>query len=150
MERSDLLSVTAYEPVSRPFGADALEPLRQAGDDLDRAVEIVNRVMSGFSAEYVEQLRRSPAWPVLRPLARPLAAELAALHAFAPAFDRYPDITAPVTLLLGDLNLGTAPYGTAFEAFERALPRAHRVVMPGQGHLAHAQAPEVLAKYLLP
>lgn len=148
VERDDLLSVIAYEPVSSPFGTDALEPLRAAEGDLDRAVEIVNRVVSGFSAEYVAELRQSPAWPVLRPLAHPLAGELTALNAHEPAFDRYRDIAAPVTLLLGEVNEGTAPYGTAFAKFERALPRARRVVLPGQGHLAHVQGPDVLAEHL--
>ncbi|WP_435123001.1 alpha/beta fold hydrolase, partial [Amycolatopsis thermoflava] len=148
VQRRDLRSVVAYEPVSSPFGVHALEPLRAAEGDLDRAVEIVNRDVSGFSAEYVAALRESPVWPVLRPLAHPLAAELAALNAHEPAFDRYRDLDVPVTLLLGELNAGAEPYGTAFEAFERALPQARRVVLPGQGHLAHAQGPEVLAKHL--
>ncbi|NIH79618.1 hypothetical protein [Amycolatopsis viridis] len=34
--RQDLRSVVAYEPVSGPFGTDALEPLRAAEGDLDR------------------------------------------------------------------------------------------------------------------
>lgn len=79
-------------------------------------------------------LRESPVRPVLRPLAHPLAADLAALNAHEPAFDRYRDLDVLVTLLLGKLNEGAEPYGTAFEAFERAL--------------SQAQAPEVLAKHL--
>ncbi|NIH88201.1 alpha/beta fold hydrolase [Amycolatopsis granulosa] len=147
-ERQDLRSVVAYEPVSGPFGTDALKPLRAAEGDLDRAVEIVNRVVSGFSAEYVAALRESPVWPVLRPLAHPLATELAAINDHTPAFDRYRDLDIPVTLLLGEVNEGVEPYGTAFGRFERALPQARRTVLPGQGHLAHAQAPEVLAEFL--
>jgi pimeloyl-ACP methyl ester carboxylesterase len=79
-ERSDLLSVVAYEPVCAPFGLNAIEPLRDALDngDLDRAVEIVKRTAAGYSAEYLAALREDPVWPVLRPLTHPLADELAA------------------------------------------------------------------------
>ncbi|HEX2133653.1 MAG TPA: alpha/beta hydrolase [Actinophytocola sp.] len=149
-ERRDLRSVVAYEPVSSPFGPDAIEPLRTALDrgDLDHAVEIVNHTVSGFSAEYVAALRENPVWPVLRPLAHPLADELAALNSHRPALSRYRDINAPVTLLLGELNEGRSPYGTAFDAIAHALPQARLIHLPGQGHLAHAEAPDVLAKHL--
>lgn len=55
-------SLTLYEPVVRPFGRGAIDALREAieADDLDRAVEIVNRDVSGFSEEHVARLRRSP------------------------------------------------------------------------------------------
>lgn len=150
VDRQRLRSVVAYEPVSSPFGIEALDDPRNAhhDGDLDRAVEIVNRTVSGFSAEYVAELRANPVWPVLRPLAHPLADELVALNAHTPAWDRYPEIDVPVTLLLGKLNEGAPPYGTAFEVIRNALPQADVVRMPGQGHLAHAQAPEVLAKYI--
>lgn len=140
-------SLTLYEPVARPFAASALPSLREAADrgDLDRAVEIVNIDVSGFSPGYVAELRRSPVWDVLRPLAAPLADELAALNDHEPSTDAYAAIDVPVTLLLGEENRDAPPYGTAFAEFERALPRARVVSLPGQGHLAHAQAPELLA-----
>ncbi|MFJ9426091.1 alpha/beta fold hydrolase [Streptomyces sp. NPDC101249] len=144
-------SLTLYEPVVRPFGRAALPALREAdaAGDLDRAVEIVNRDVSGFSARYVADLRATPVWDVLRPLAAPLARELTALD------DHPADLAAlaatdlpPLTLLLGGDNEGSAPYGDAFTAFTTALPRARTVVMPGQGHLAHAQDPRALADHI--
>ena len=145
-ERDDLRSLTLYEPVAAPFAAEHLPALRAATPD--GAVEIVNRDVSGFSAAYVEELRRDPAWPVLVRLAEPLAEELAALNAHPPAFARYPDLTMPVTLLVGEQSEGRAPYGEPYARFAAALPRARQVRLPGQGHLAHVQAPDLLGKHI--
>jgi pimeloyl-ACP methyl ester carboxylesterase len=143
-------SLTLYEPVVRPFGSGALDALREAAeaDDLDRAVEIVNRDVSGFSQEHVERLRRSAAWQLLRPLAAPLARELAALNEHPVDLREFAALEVPVALLLGGENEGSGPYGEVFAAFAAALPRARVVTMPGQGHLAHAQDPEGLARQL--
>ncbi|WP_033278972.1 alpha/beta fold hydrolase [Streptomyces sp. NRRL F-525] len=143
-------SLTLYEPVVRPFGRGALDALREAAeaDDLDRAVEIVNLDVSGFSAEHVAQLRRSPAWETLRPLAAPLARELTALDDHVTDLRAFAALDLPVTLLLGALNEGAAPYGEAFARFTTALPDARVVTMPGQGHLAHAQDPHSLAHHI--
>ncbi|MEV0659848.1 alpha/beta fold hydrolase [Actinomadura luteofluorescens] len=148
--RADLRSLTLYEPVARPFAPEALEPLREAvgRNDLDRAVELVNTVVSGFSDGYVAELRRSPVWNVLRSLAEPLADELGAIDGHRPAFDAYAELDVPVTLLLGADNEGRPPYGTAFARFERALPRARVVRIEGEGHLAHASAPRLLAEHI--
>lgn len=147
-EREGLRSLTLYEPVAYPFAPEAVTLLRDALDhgDLDRAVEIVNTTVSGFTAEYVAALREDPVWQVLRPLAAPLADELAAINDHRPGLEGYRDIDLPVTLLLGELNEGASPYGTAFAPFARALPQARVVRLPGQGHLAHAQAPRLLAE----
>ncbi len=148
LDHGSILSLTAYEPVARPFAAQALTPLREAvaASDFDRVVELVNTVVSGFSADYVADLRLSPVWPVLRSLARPLADELTAINDYEPALSRYRRLTVPVTLLLGELNDGLAPYGTAFAPFADALPQARVVTLRGQGHLAHAAAPGQLGR----
>ncbi|WP_396921253.1 alpha/beta fold hydrolase [Mycolicibacterium sp.] len=140
-------SLTAYEPVGAPFAPEAVEPIRTAlaAGNLDRAVELVNTAVSGFSTDYVAALRRDPAWSVLRPLARPLDRELAAINAHRPSFDRFHDLAIPVTLVLGALNANSAPYGTAFAPFAAALPQARLVELPEQGHLAHVSAPAQLA-----
>ena len=148
LDHDNILSLTAYEPVARPFAAEALTPLREAvaASDFNRVVELVNTVVSGFSADYVAELRRSPVWPVLRSLAPPLADELTAINDYEPAYFRYRRLAVPVTLLLGELNNGLAPYGTAFAPFADALPQARVVTLRGQGHLAHAAAPGQLGR----
>jgi pimeloyl-ACP methyl ester carboxylesterase len=149
-ERHDLRSLTLYEPVALPFAEEQVAPLREAvaRGDLDRAVEIVNRDVSGFSAEYVANLRRSPAWPRLRTLAQPLAEELAALNAHSPALGRYPSLDTRLTLIIGEQNEGRLPYGEPFAMFAAALPQATVVRLTGQGHLAHVTAPELLGKHI--
>lgn len=140
-------SLTAYEPVGRPFAPHAVELIRAAtaAGDLDGAVELVNTDVSGFSDGYVAELRRSTAWPVLRQLAEPLGEELAAINAYRPSFNDYARLDIPVTLILGALNKDVAPYGTAFAPFAAALPHGRLVRLPGQGHLAHVEAPAELA-----
>lgn len=111
-------------------------------------MEVVNLLVSGFTPGYVAELRASPAWDVLRPLAEPSAGELAAINDHRPAMDAYAALDVPVTLLLGEDNEGKVPYGTAFAQFARAMPQAQIVRIPGQGHLAHAQAPRSLAHHI--
>ncbi|WP_454789870.1 alpha/beta fold hydrolase [Mycolicibacterium lutetiense] len=148
LDNTHVRSVTAYEPVGRPFAPGVVPQLRRAiaAGDLDQAVTLINTAVSGFSAEYVAELRRSPAWQVLRPLAAPLAEELAAINSHQPALDGYRHLDIPVTLILGALNENRAPYGTAFAPFAAALPQANLVRLPGQGHLAHVEAPADLAR----
>lgn len=148
LDNPGIASLVAYEPVAAPFAAETVRPIRAAiaAGDLDRAVELVNTDVSGFSADYVADLRRSPAWSVLRSLAEPLGEELAAINSYTPALDRYRDLQMPVTLVLGALNEGVAPYGTAFAPFAAALPQANLVRLAGQGHLAHVDAPADLAR----
>jgi pimeloyl-ACP methyl ester carboxylesterase len=149
-ERYDLRSLTLYEPITLPFATEHIAPLREAvaRGDLDRAVEIVNRDISGFPASYVEELRRSPAWASLVPLAAPLAEELAALNAHSPALGRYPGLDMPVTLMVGERTEGGFPYGKPFALFASALPQARTIRLANQGHLAHVHAPDLLGKHI--
>ncbi|GAB1510612.1 alpha/beta fold hydrolase [Actinophytocola sp. KF-1] len=144
--RADPRSLTLYEPVAAPFVAEHVPALRAATPE--RAVEIVNRDVSGFSAEYVEDLRRSPAWPALVRLAAPLAEELAAINAHRPAFDRYPGLDVRVTLIVGERSEGRHPYGEPFGRFAAAFPGARVTRIAGQGHLAHVHAPDALGKHI--
>ncbi|MEU6868988.1 alpha/beta hydrolase [Streptomyces sp. NPDC046876] len=142
--------VIAYEPVMQPFGRHALPDLKDAAEmaDWDRCVEIVNRQISGFSAAHVEDLRADhDSWAVLRRLSGPLYTELGTLNATPP-----PDVMARqadrVDLIIGQCNRGTAPYGTSFDNVRRHLAHAEVHELPGQGHLAHIQAPARLGHLL--
>ncbi|MEU6244057.1 alpha/beta hydrolase [Streptomyces sp. NPDC047024] len=142
--------VIAYEPVMRPFGRHALPDLKTATEtaDWDRCVEIVNRQISGFSAAHVDGLRADPhSWALLRRLSGPLYAELGALDATLP-----PDVMArqadQVDLIIGRRNRGTAPYGTSFDHVWQHVAHAKVHELPGQGHLAHIEAPTELGRLL--
>ncbi|WP_217555210.1 alpha/beta fold hydrolase [Streptomyces sp. GbtcB6] len=142
--------VIAYEPVMQPFGRHALPDLKNAAEtaDWDRCVEIVNRQISGFSAAHVEDLRADRhGWAILRRLSGPLYAELGALNTTPP-----PEVTArqadQVDLIIGQSNRGTAPYGTSFDHVRQHVAHAGVHELPGQGHLAHIQAPAELGHLL--
>lgn len=143
-----VLSLTAYEPVSRPFVPEAIDPIRDAlvRGDADRAVEIINIDVSGFDADYVKALRQTPAWETLCRLSLPLAEELAAIDRFEPSYEDYGAIDAPISLIIGELNVGHAPYGAAFDRFSSAMPTARVDRLAEQGHLAHVEDPVALAR----
>lgn len=148
--RHTMEQVIAYEPVGRPFAAEALPALRTAeqAQDWDRSVEIVNRDISGFTADYVAGLREDPAvWEELRRFSEPLAAELTALNAVA-----LPDSLAGeagrVDLIIGELNRHGEPYGTAFDAVVGRVPGGRVHELAGVGHLAHLEDPAGLGRLL--
>ncbi|WP_328531004.1 alpha/beta hydrolase [Nocardioides sp. NBC_00368] len=142
--------VIAYEPVAPGFGADALPSLQEADErgDRDRSVEIVNRQVSGFSAEHVENLRSDrSAWAMLCRLSEPLYAELGALtRAEMPG--TLGSRAGVIGLIIGEHNVGIGPYGTSFEEIRARIPDPGVHRLPGQGHLAHVDAPEALGGML--
>jgi pimeloyl-ACP methyl ester carboxylesterase len=97
----------------------------------------------------VEELRADEGgWATLRRLSEPLYAELDALNS-APAPDVLARRAGRVDLIVGQLNLGTTPYGTAFESVRQRIA-AHAGVheLADQGHLAHITAPTALGRLL--
>ncbi|MFF3258829.1 alpha/beta fold hydrolase [Streptomyces sp. NPDC002932] len=142
--------VIAYEPVMPPFGRNVLPDLEAAerASDWDRCVEIVNRQVSGFSAAHVDGLRLDPHnWEALRRLSGPLYAELSALNASPPP-DTMAQQAGRVDLIIGRRNCGTAPYGTSFDHVRQHITHAGIHELPGQGHLAHIEAPAELGRLL--
>ncbi|WP_336049066.1 alpha/beta fold hydrolase [Streptomyces sp. CA2R101] len=145
-----LRQVMAYEPVMRPFGRHVLPDLRAAEEAADReaTVEIVSRRIAGLDTAQVEALRADPQeWAALRDLSGPAHVELAALNS-APPPDEVARRAVRVDLIIGQCNQGTAPYGTSFDDVRRRVARAEVHVLPGQGHLAHIQAPEELGRLI--
>ncbi|MCQ9616147.1 alpha/beta hydrolase [Paenalcaligenes niemegkensis] len=140
-------SLIAYEPVSCPFVPDATEPIRRAvaAGDTGLAVELINTLVSGFDASVVEALRTGPDWQKLCRLAEPAGEEIAAINNVEPDYVSYSTIQVPLTLMVGELTEGCEPYGTAFSRFQRTMPNARLARLRGQGHLAHVEAPELLA-----
>ncbi|NLU70521.1 alpha/beta hydrolase [Streptomyces sp. HNM0574] len=142
--------VIAYEPVMRPFGAHVLPDLRAAEEaaDRDATVETVLRKLAGLGAEDVEALRADrPGWAALRHVSRASYAELAAINS-ASLPGELARRAQRVDLVVGGRNQGTAPYGTSFDDVREHVPRAGTHVLPGQGHLAHAEEPDALARLL--
>lgn len=140
--------VIAYEPVIRPFGRKALPELKAASENGDRdgVVETVLRQVAGLGADQVAALRAdAPGWATLRDLSGPTYAETAAINEAQPPGE-LARAAARVDLLVGERNRGTAPYGTSFDDVRQRVPRARVHTLPGQGHLAHLEAPAELAR----
>lgn len=139
--------VIAYEPVIAPFASDALSALvdAQSRSAWDECVELVNVKVSGFSPDYVDDLRAQPdVWSTLREFSKPLATELTALNSLTPPTVLGSHATK-VDLIIGESNAGKRPYGSSFKDVQCliAAPAVH--TLPGQGHLAHVYAPKELA-----
>ena len=139
-------SLVLYEPVTRPFGVEALPLVATAVDhgDLDSAAEIINVDLSGYGREYVDTLRSGSAWPKLMELAAPAGAELAAIDRFDLSIPG--SWSVPTTLIAGELSRHRAPYGPSVDVFREALGVGQVVILDGQDHLAHVTAPLDLAR----
>ena len=97
----------------------------------------------GFTAEELEQLRAAPSWPRRVELAQTVAREARAEEAWSPDPERLRAVTTPTLLFLGDQSPAWASEGT--EQIRAALPNARIAILPGQAHMAHLTAPELLA-----
>lgn len=142
--------VIAYEPVVRPFGGAVLPALRAAAaaGDLDMTVRAVLEQIAGLRPDVVGQMRADASlWDALCAVAGPVHAETVALNG-APLPERLGGCAGRVDLLVGERNRGRAPYGTAFDDVRRLVAGAHVHELPGQGHLAHVEAPADLAAWL--
>ncbi|EMF01449.1 alpha/beta hydrolase [Streptomyces mobaraensis NBRC 13819 = DSM 40847] len=142
--------VIAYEPVVRPFGADVLPDMKAAAEaaDWNATAGLVIGRLAGLDTAYVESLRADrETWATLCRLSVPAYAELAALNAAVPP-DAWGRETARVDLVVGERNHGRAPYGTSFDDVRKRVPHAEVRILPGQGHMAHLEAPADLAGLL--
>ncbi|WP_083886448.1 alpha/beta fold hydrolase [Actinoalloteichus spitiensis] len=140
---SRVLGVVAYEPVLAPFAEHVLPALRRA--DLDTRVEIVHEEIARLPRERVTALRATAAWSRLRELAAPLPQEHAALNRFRPG-EGWASLAAE--LVLGEHSRGRPPYGEAFERVADRLPLSRTTLLPGHGHLAHAEDPVALGRLI--
>ncbi|TMB51487.1 MAG: alpha/beta hydrolase [Chloroflexi bacterium] len=116
-----------------------LEALAVAG----RRAEIVEY---GESAATIEELHRSFRWQELLGGALVVPREIRAYSAFWGADPvgeaRWHDLAIPVLLLYGEKNVDQ---GQAAVALAATLSDAKIEMLPGQGHRAHYEGPEVLA-----
>ncbi|WP_327706315.1 hypothetical protein [Streptomyces decoyicus] len=134
----------------RPFGSHVLPGLRTAEEtaDWDATVEIVNRRMAGLDTAHVEALRADrQGRSALRHLSRPAHAEPAALNS-APPPDEPARRADRVDLIVGQCHHGAASCGTSFDDVRQRVTRTKVHVLPGQGHMAHIQAPTELGHLL--
>ncbi|WP_131847777.1 MULTISPECIES: alpha/beta hydrolase [unclassified Curtobacterium] len=137
----------AYEPIMAPFGAEALPDLKtaHANGDLDRTVEVALGKVTGMPETVIEFFRADSAmWAGMQAVSSPLFSETQSLND-APVPDEFARKASQIDLIVGERNLGQAPYGTTFDHVARLTPRGTVHELAGQAHLAHLEAPDQLA-----
>ncbi|MFF5096304.1 MULTISPECIES: alpha/beta hydrolase [Actinosynnema] len=153
-EREDLAALVLYDPVlplDKSANAATLDRIDAAlaKGDRDEAFRVVLAEVVGDSAENIEAFRTGAPddWAAMLELVESTRAELAALNdlEFDPAvLDK---ITVPTTVLLGELSdREPLAFGPTSRLVVDRVPDAELVVLPGQHHVAHAQAPELLVE----
>jgi pimeloyl-ACP methyl ester carboxylesterase len=76
-----------------------------------------------------------------------IRADSAALIAYPPRYGELAHVTTPILLVGGARS---APYFAAtLDALEAALPHAARALVPGAGHMLHAEAPRRFGELLV-
>ena len=108
------------------------------------AVELFMRV-TGTSAHDVAGMRSAPFWGALEAQAHTLAYDAAVLGDGQPPRERLAGITQPTLVITGDDRpAGAAKWVMALDdaadAVANSLPRAERVTLEGQGHVADPAA----------
>jgi pimeloyl-ACP methyl ester carboxylesterase len=125
-----------------------------SSEDLERAEELVAKGRReealvhvlrafGFTSEELEQLQAAPTWPKRVAAAHTVVREARAEEACLFDPELLGVLTTPTLLLLGEESPAWAGEGT--EQIRAALPNARVAVLPGQAHMAHLTAPELLA-----
>jgi pimeloyl-ACP methyl ester carboxylesterase len=132
----------------RPEALDAVRSRLEAGDK-EGALLAFYREIAMLAPEDIEMVRSLPQYPTLVAMAPTIPRELQAEEGYYAEFDpaRLGDFGVPTLVLVG----GESPAfeKAAAEALVAALPAGRLVVLPGQGHLAHRTAPELLEREVL-
>jgi hypothetical protein len=111
--------------------------------------------LAGSSEEDIVGARSSPYWPGLEAIAPTLAYDAACIGSDGrPPTDRLATITRPTLVVTGGVSpdaqvgMGGMPadlFDRAADAIAASIPRAERLTLPGQGHVAD---PKVVAPVL--
>ncbi|MDV9171296.1 alpha/beta hydrolase [Streptomyces sp. W16] len=142
-----------YEPPFFPPGPVAGEEALAAYDglladgDLDEALALGMRAFVKAPEEDISAFRSSPAWKIRTTFAPTWAREMRALDAFDSERAPFARITCPTLALRGEYSPDWLREGTRL--FQKALPDARLVDLPGQGHDAAESAPALLAQEVL-
>lgn len=140
-----------YEPPIHAFhGRFAHEiwgPIRNAAndEDYDKALSIFLGDEVGLSNNDLTHLKSTPLWKTLLNFTPQSVTEWAALVRDKPTVERYRNIAVPTLLLTGSKNAHHPSFAT--RALDEMWPpkQARVVVLKGQAHTAHLEAPELLA-----
>lgn len=152
-ERDDLAGLALYDPtlpVAGPVSGATLTRIRSALDagDRDTAFATVLIEVVGDAPDGVEQFRTTDpdGWAAMLDLIDSTYEELAALDrlAYDPAV--LSRITVPTVVVLGEhSDRADLVFGPSSRAAVAGIAGATLITLPGQGHIAHLAAPDLLA-----
>ncbi|GAB3278544.1 alpha/beta hydrolase [Sinomonas notoginsengisoli] len=150
----NLAALTLYEGGIMPAGMelapstflDDLDALVAAGQR-EEALEAFMRQNVGLDPAGLDALKAQPSWRGRVDAVHTISRELRALgvHGADPVPTK--DVTAPVQLLVGGTT--DSMRRAWFESLAGLFQDVRVTVLPGQGHIAHVAAPELLAGALL-
>lgn len=105
----------------------------------------------GETPEDIDRLHQDPMWPSWVNATATFPREVRAHYQFwmanPPTSGRWRDLHIPMLLLVGEQN---PQFGRGAALLAGSLADARIEDLPGQGHLAYSEAPEVLAAAVLP
>ncbi|MDP8929724.1 MAG: alpha/beta hydrolase [Actinomycetota bacterium] len=133
-------AVTSIEKTPTEF----IQRLERMVDDgeYERALVTFYQERAHLSPQEIDLVRSTPAWPDRVRAAPTLPRELDAHNAYEPRPDRFAALRVPTLLLSGT---AIAEYRAAMQEMKKVIPNSRLVVFEGQGHVAHATAPEAFA-----
>jgi len=129
-------------PAAPPALLDRLDDLAATGDR-EAVLEAFFHDVTD-SPERLELYRTRPTWPARLAAALTVPRECRAIPGFWPDPEAYADLTVPTRVLLGGETraaLANATWGAA-----DLFPDAELVSLPGQGHAAIDEAPDLLVE----
>lgn len=135
-----------YEPALSGASPEAIVRLEALLDTGDREAVVLAlfREIVEMPPDEIEYLRASPNFPAMVVAAHTVSRELRAeeRYRFDPA--RFERLTVPTLLLLGGDSPPSLKKPT--ETLHAAIPNSRIVVLPGQQHIAHYTAPDLIAR----
>lgn len=141
-----------YEPAIPPAGLispPGMDERLQAlidRNELEAAMELFLREVARLPEHELEFYRRSPLWEPRLPLARTLPREIEVEATYRFESQRFTGLQTPTLLLLGGDSPPESRDAVALVA--ATLSDSRVVVLPGQQHIAHHTATDLLIKEL--
>jgi pimeloyl-ACP methyl ester carboxylesterase len=146
----DLRGLVLYEPAPgfasvKPETVEQIERILERGEPEEALVFAY--LSFGFTHDEVETIRGLPTWPARVEFAHSVPREVRAEAAYSPFPEDLRKLEVPTLFLLGGESPAWAREGT--ERIHAELPTSRIASLPGQGHMAHVTAPELVAAELL-
>jgi pimeloyl-ACP methyl ester carboxylesterase len=134
-----------YEPPPVPVPAGIVDRLQALLDNGNREAVVITLLTEvvEMPADELDLLIQSPGFPAMLAAAHTVPREERAEEHYRIQSDRLRHLNVPTLLLLG----GDSPpfFKATIDALHAALPNSRIVTLPGQQHIAHYTAPDLLA-----